>query len=57
MYFATQTAIAMGAPEICREVKEKKITGKIGQYILSSADSKNSFYCLFQLLIIHITEF
>lgn len=58
MYFAMQTAIAGGAPEICREVKEKKeITGKIGQYILSSADSKNSFYCLLQLLIIHIPEF
>ena len=23
MYFATQTAIAVGAPETCREVKEK----------------------------------
>lgn len=28
MYFATQTAIAMGAPEICREVKEKKSNRK-----------------------------
>jgi hypothetical protein len=24
MYFATQTVVAMGAPETCREVKEEK---------------------------------
>lgn len=48
----------MGAPEICREVKKKKIIiRKIRQYILSSADSKNSFYCLLSLLIIHISVF
>lgn len=56
MYFATQTAI-VGAPEKCKKVKEKDITGKIGQYILSSADSKNSSFCLLQPLIMHIPEF
>lgn len=33
--------------------KKKNPTRKIGQYILSSADSKNSLCCLLQLLIVH----
>ena len=46
MYFVKQTAIAMGTPEIARKSKgeKKKKTERWSNVILSSADSKNSFF-------------
>ena len=40
-----------------QEGQRKKPTGKIGQYILSSADSKNSPYGLLLLSITHSLSF
>ena len=59
MYFVKQTAIAMGTREICKEVKgKKKKTERLSNVILSSADSKNSFFsCLLQVLLLHIPVF